>query len=257
MRVIRIGVLFAVATSLGVWIGSCRYTFVVRTGQVYITQSGGIIEAQRAPNVGWGATMLPEGTFLAASHEFQWCRVSLSAGKIALPGWAVTGVFAVLLALCFVRRQPPSGCKNCGYDLRASPNRCPECGMVSGQAKQLTPATALIVPVLLSACVLGIGFAVVSLAPVSLRPLELLLLGMIVLLGPIGMFRCIFPAFDVGSFNGALTKYAIAIGCLVGIYSVLVFVRQLRVCSCRHLCDWITIWLLVGVLHAWLSYLPV
>jgi hypothetical protein len=36
------------------------------------------------------------------------------------------------MVLLLVRRRTPGYCEGCGYDLRATPERCPECGRVVG-----------------------------------------------------------------------------------------------------------------------------
>ena len=51
---------------------------------------------------------------------------------LTVPHWFIILVAAALPAICLMRRsQPaPGACKTCGYDLRATPERCPECGAV-------------------------------------------------------------------------------------------------------------------------------
>jgi hypothetical protein len=51
---------------------------------------------------------------------------------VGVPMWAVAMVTAATPALWLRRRlgavRPAGRCALCGYDLRATPNRCPECG---------------------------------------------------------------------------------------------------------------------------------
>jgi hypothetical protein len=72
-------------------------------------------------------------------------RIDLGLGtgafayRLQLPDWFLIGVTAMLPATrlwmlhCARRRTRRGACLACGYDLRATPDRCPECGTIAAQ----------------------------------------------------------------------------------------------------------------------------
>ena len=94
--------------------------------------------------VGWGSSTnyidpvrgyclhtvwMPQGSFY-----------SRNAYGVLIPFWLITMVFGMMLCLCHplshhrCRKRKKLGlCLSCGYDIRASKDRCPECGQASAK----------------------------------------------------------------------------------------------------------------------------
>ena len=80
----------------------------------------------------------PRGTFWSVDD------VKLVRRSVEVPWWCPAVTFALLpAARTFRRRQHRRRrraglCPRCGYDLRATPGRCPECGGVPANSNQDT-----------------------------------------------------------------------------------------------------------------------
>jgi hypothetical protein len=65
--------------------------------------------------------------------------------RVVTPLWFITSALAVLplvrlrAAVRTRRRRQAQQCVACGYDLRATPDRCPECGAVTKMSGALRP----------------------------------------------------------------------------------------------------------------------
>jgi hypothetical protein len=70
----------------------------------------------------WKVVGLERGPFSASGVSGWWLRLRWSSLALA------ASVLPAAYALRRARRTPAGHCRRCGYDLRATPDRCPECG---------------------------------------------------------------------------------------------------------------------------------
>jgi len=104
------------------------------------------------PSVVWGRQMHPYiswgGPLLSVDWGHNFTRhnqpgfttsdITGASGLIMVSNWFIQGVLLAISIIAFgwARRLPKyidssrALCANCGYDLRATPGRCPECGMI-------------------------------------------------------------------------------------------------------------------------------
>ena len=117
------------------------------TRSVVIASWRGCVGAGIQRSAGTGPVILRESAppdgITPPDHYFHGFFVDTSAGfGVGVPLWLpLTALLALGLYRQSSRREPPGCCTTCGYDLRATPDRCPECGTVPA-GRPLAPIRA-------------------------------------------------------------------------------------------------------------------
>jgi hypothetical protein len=91
-----------------------------------------------------GVILRPPSNYAIGPSGYGWNRGADGTLCIAAPSWIPPIPFAACGVMLWVRhrarcRRASAGlCTTCGYDLRATPDRCPECGTVAATATRPT-----------------------------------------------------------------------------------------------------------------------
>lgn len=89
---------------------------------------------------GWEHSLEEYAGFARGAEFYSGSGASSELRYVLLPHWCVALGFA-LIAFAILRvlrvRRTAGFCVNCGYDLRATPDRCPECGQCSSARRHV------------------------------------------------------------------------------------------------------------------------
>ena len=123
--------------------GTPLLEFGIRKGRLYYIHQAYTTAAPQKMRVHWGNDLLG-GLYVGFLHTRYACsHESNSSGEftiVVFPVWIVGFGLALLWGLPVSRdnRRMRTGlCPRCGYDLRATPERCPECGFMAENGREI------------------------------------------------------------------------------------------------------------------------
>jgi len=125
-----------------------RYTVLgVNHGRIMVAQSLRAIDLV-LPAWGWTLNMgAPNGINVSQHIGFDYTKERQPGWayiRLVVPLWELTAILAVL-PIAWKRMRPGymlGLCPSCGYDLRATPDRCPECGTVPSKKEIISTGSS-------------------------------------------------------------------------------------------------------------------